>query len=399
MAGTLNSIYSNATFSLNMHSKALASLQEQTYTGSRINRTSDDPSAAYRVLGLDSQQRTVANYMDNIAEAISSLEMSADVLLDMTNSITDMTVDLSQILSGTYGLDQEGQAARERLAQQINDILESMVSSANTRHIDQYLFAGTSTGSAPYSVLRENGEIVSVTYQGSHEDRTIQVASGIQTDIFFSGNDVFSADSRGEPEFYGTTGAAAGSGTSNVKGDAWLTVTHDGTNYRLSIDGGTTEVVVPAAGDVSNIAVTDADGNVLYVDAAAITQTGVERVRVPGTYNLFDTLISARDLLRNEHNLDGETLVDLVEKTGESLKEVKNVLLEKQVTIGTKINFLDTLKGNLDNIKFGAEEEATGLEEADIAQIAIDIARREALYQMSLSIAGKLMSISLLDFI
>jgi len=210
--GTLNGIYSNASYSLNMHTKALASLQEQTYTGSRINRVSDDPSAAYRVLGLESQQRYVENYMDNIGEAISSLEMSADVLLDMTNTVTDTMVDLTQILSGTYGLDEEGDAARERLAQQIDDILESMISSANTQHIDQYLFGGTNTGTAPYAVERENGEIVSVTYQGSDDARNIQIADGIQTDIFYSGEDIFSANNRGEPEFYGTTGAAAGSG-------------------------------------------------------------------------------------------------------------------------------------------------------------------------------------------
>ncbi len=399
MSGTLSSIYNNATFALDMHSKALASLQEQTYTGSRINRTSDDPASAYRVMGLNTQQRVVKNYMDNIDEAISSLQMSSEVLLDMTKTISDTSVTLTQILSGTYGLDQEGQDARERLAQQIDDILESMVSSANTQHIDQYLFSGTSTAVAPYAVQRENGEIVSVTYQGSQEERTIEVASGIQTDIFYSGEDIFTSHERGTPEFYGDTGAAVGSGTSNVKGDAWLTVTHDGTNYRLSIDDGATEVVVPASGDVSNIAITNADGEVLYVDATNLTETGVERVRVPGTYNLFDTLISARDLLRNEKGLSAERIADLVEKTSESLNEVKNVLIEKQVTLGTKINFLDTLKDNLDNIKFGAEEEATALEEADIAQIAIDISRRESLYQMSLSIAGKLMSISLLDFI
>ena len=39
------------------------------------------------------------------------------------------------------------------------------------------------------------------------------------------------------------------------------------------------------------------------------------------------------------------------------------------------------------------------MEEADIAQVAIDLSRHEVLYQMSLAVAGKLMSLSLLDFI
>ena len=399
MSGSLSSIYRNATFALSSHTKAMSLLQEQSYTGARINRSSDDPSSAYRVLGLNSQQRYVKNYIDNIAEAMSSLEMSSDVLLDMSTTISDTMVNLTQILSGTYGLDEEGQTARERLAQQMNDILESMVSSANTQHIDQYVFSGTSTGVPPYSVERQDGEIVSVTYQGSSNERGIEVAAGIRTDIFYSGEEFFGASNRSTPEFYGTTGAAGGSGTSNVTGNTWLTVTHDGTNYRLSIDDGATEVVVPGAGDITNIAVTDANGKVLYVNATNITQTGVEVVRTPGTYNLFDTLISARDILRNEKGLDGDTIVDLVEKNRDSLNEVHNVMIEKQVTLGTKINFLDTLSGNLENIEFAAEEEATSLEEADIAQVAVDIARREALYEMSLSIAGRLLSTSLLDYL
>jgi predicted HTH domain antitoxin len=39
------------------------------------------------------------------------------------------------------------------------------------------------------------------------------------------------------------------------------------------------------------------------------------------------------------------------------------------------------------------------LEEADIAQIAIDLTRREVLYEMSLSMAARLLSMSLLDFL
>ena len=52
-----------------------------------------------------------------------------------------------------------------------------------------------------------------------------------------------------------------------------------------------------------------------------------------------------------------------------------------------------------ENMQFNTKDETTRLQEADIAQISIDLSRREVLYQMSLSVAGKLMSTSLLDFI
>ena len=395
----LNSAYSNITLALQLHSKAMYGLQEQAATGSRINRPSDDPSSAYRVLDLNSQQRYLANLMGNIEMTMSSQEITASVIQSMATTLTSTMVHLTQITNGTYGEDENGQNARDRVALEINDILEQMVASANTKYVDQYLFGGNNTSTIPYVVERNNGEIVSITYQGSIDARSIDVAPGVESDITYAGDDLFRSNNRQTPIFYGTTGAGEGTGTSSVKGDLWLTVTHDGSNYILSIDDGATEITVPSSGDISNIAVTNSDGEVLYVDATSLTTTGTERVRMPGTYDVFNVLISTRDLLRNSKDLSDATVAELVNRAAESLEDTKNTLVGKESAIGTKMNFLDSLKDSLENMKFNGEEEATMLQEADIAQIAIDISRRQTLYEMSLSVAGKILSMSLLDFI
>ncbi len=49
--------------------------------------------------------------------------------------------------------------------------------------------------------------------------------------------------------------------------------------------------------------INSATGEVLYVDATAIKKAGTEPVRVPGTYDMFNILINARDLLENVNNL------------------------------------------------------------------------------------------------
>ena len=197
----------------------------------------------------------------------------------------------------------------------------------------------------------------------------------------------------------GDTGAQAGTGTSSVSGDVWLTVIHDGSNYQLSIDDGASYVTVPAGGD-SNQAVTDSrTGKVLYVDSTGISSTGTELVRVPGTYNVFDTLISIRDLLRNEKGFSTGELQRLLGDSLNSLDEVSNVLVQAEVSVGSKIGFLSDLQDSIRNVKYNAEDEGARLQQADIAQVAIDLSRREVLYQMSLSVAAKLMSMSLLDFL
>jgi len=393
MSGTLNSIYSNLSFALHLHTDALSRLQEQASTGSRINRASDDPSAAYRVLGLNTQQRSLEGYMDNIAQANSTLEISLAVVADMTSAFAETKVLLTQIVSGVYG-----QAGKERIAEALNSTLEQVVSLANTRHLNEHLFGGADTGSTPYAVERTNGQITGVTYQGSSENREIEVASGVQSSAFYVGEELFQSNSRGTLAFLGDTGAAAGTGTSSVTGDVWLTVTGSAGNYDLSIDDGLSTFNTDGAD--TNLAVTDSrTGRVLYVDTTAISAAGVDMVRVPGTYDMFGTLINIRDLLDNTRGLSDAQIQELRNNSIESLEEIRSLLTEKSVSMGSRVGFLDNLKDAVENIKFGTEDETTMLQEADIAQIAIGLSRREVLYQMSLSVAGRLMSMSLLDFI
>ncbi len=274
-----------------------------------------------------------------------------------------------------------------------------MISLANTKHAGQYLFGGNDTGTAPYAVERENGMVTNVTYQGSDEARRIDVSAAVDVEGYWVGDEVFRVDDREDPIFLGETGAAAGTGTSNVCGDVWLTVTHDGSNYQISIDDGATFVTVPPGGD-ANQAVTDSrTGKILYVDTTGLNSTGVELVRVPGTYDVFGTLISLRDTLFNERGIPSSQVLSYVNQCVAAVEEVRNGLMQADVTTGSRIGFLDTLQRNLENMQFDTQDETTGLQEADIAQIAIDLSRREVLYQMSLSVAGKLMTTTLLDFI
>lgn len=394
MSGSLTSIYDSVSYALNLHTKAIALLQEQSSTGNRVNRGSDSPSEAYRILGLGTQDHTLDTYKENINELIGTLEISSTIVEDMSSELADIRTLLTQIVGGIQ--DAEGQ---KRIAEKINSALEQVVSFANTKHANQYLFGGNDSGQAPYVVTRENGQITAVTYRGSDDARRIDVAPSVSIEGSPAGDAIFRSDDREVPVFSGVTGVQAGTGTSNVRGDVWLTVEHDGSNYRVSIDDGASFVTVPAGGS-TNLAVTDSrTGRVLYIDTTEISDTGQELVRVPGTYDVFNTLISIRDMLLNERGLSSQDLVDAVNRAVIGVEEVQNGLTQADVSTGSKIGFLNNLKDNLEDMQFDTQDEVTRLQQADIAQITIDLSRREVLYQMSLSVVGKLMSTTLLDFI
>jgi flagellin-like hook-associated protein FlgL len=167
----------------------------------------------------------------------------------------------------------------------------------------------------------------------------------------------------------------------------------------MSIDDGDTWTTVPASGN-TNQAVTDSrTGKVLYVDSTAINNTGTDLVCVPGTHDIFNTLITIRDVFKNDRELPESQIQTIRDNLMESLDEVSGLVTQTSVSTGSKINFLNNLKQGLEDIKFNAETETTNIEEADITQIAIGLARSETLYQMSLAVVAKTMSMSLLDFI
>jgi len=197
--------------------------------------------------------------------------------------------------------------------------------------------------------------------------------------------------------FYGQTGVAAGTGTSSIRGDVQLTITGSAGSWQLSIDGGAN--VVTVNGTESNVAVVNSEtGEVLYVDATGIQQAGDEPVRVPGTYDMFNALINARDLLKNKQNYSESQLQDMLSDTVNSMDEVNQRLVQAFPVVGGRLQVLTNFKESIKDMKLATDEDISRLQDTDITQVAIDLARYEMLYQMSLNVASRMFSMSLLDF-
>ena len=396
MAGSIQNTHRNVTYALALHSRDLARLQEQVSTGSRVNRISDDPSVAFQLLSLESQRQSLINYQEGLTNIVSIMGMTTTILESMTAELRSTQEVLTQIAGGIHG-----QSNRDRIADSIDDRLEQTLLLANTQLGNRYLFSGAKTSTRPFVATRDsNNEITAVTYQGSQEQRRVEVAAGVKTDVYWVGNDVFRGSKRKTAEFVlENTGATMGSGTSGVRGDVWLEVTTNGASYDLSIDGGTTKISVAAASDITNIPVTNAKGEVLYVNASNITTTGTDVISFPGSYDMFETLISIRDILRNDRGLPDHQLQEVLQGAIGWTRELSELLLQTQVRVGSRTGYLEDLNITLDNMEFNIVEQKSLLGDADIAQIAIDLARRNVLYEMSLNVAGKLLSLSLFDFL
>ena len=124
-----------------------------------------------------------------------------------------------------------------------------------------------------------------------------------------------------------------------------------------------------------------------------------EHVRVPGTYDIFNILIHNRDLLKNTDNIPETTWGTFMDATIESMRQVEEKLVRAYPIIGGRLDTLTNLKKSLEDIQMNAEEEISRRQDADITQVALDLARHEVLYEMSLAVSAKMFSLSLTDFI
>lgn len=406
---SLDSIYNSASWAIWRHSTALARLQEKAATGQDINRPSDNPTDANRILSLRTESRSMEVYMNVLNDAVSTLDFSSSMIQQIDNEMISALGYLTSISTGGA----ETEDTRRILANQLNSILEQVISLANSRLTGHYLFSGAASDVQPYTVERDSsGNITMVLYQGSSEERNVAVAPGVEVSSVLVGDQLFRTDSRGALDFVTaddagatTTGVVVGSGTSSVRGDTWLTVTDlGGGDYELSIDGGASTVTGNVGDpDASNVAVVSSiTGEVLYVDVTGMTGSGTEPIRASGTYDIFNILINARDLLNDDQGLlagDRAQWNSMVNSTIESMQGAQERLTHAFPRVGGRIGALLTFKNSIEDMKFNADGEISRLQDADITQVAVDLARHEVLYQMSLSVAARMFSLSLMDFI
>ncbi len=388
----LGAIYDITVAALRKHSATLSRLQEQASTSTRIIRSSDSPSEAYQVMGLDAQKQTLDTYLKNIDSVGMQLNQISSVLENLSASLTSTRQLASQAANGTYS-----QNDRAVIGAQVDQLLEGMLSLVNSQSMGRYLFSGSAIFDQPYVVTRKDGQITSASYQGSPQDLPVPVADGVDESGVLAGSRIFSCSQRQTPVFLGNTGARPGSGTSTACGDVWLRIEHDAAGLKMSIDDGATYTPVDFS---ANQAVADSrSGKILYVDTSGVTQSGLEPVRVSGTYDLFNMMIGLRDLLMNKQGLTGQQQADLLGEALDSINEVTRGVTQGITTLGAKQAGMDTLRQTIETFSQNTKAAADSIRDVDIAELTVELTRSQTFYQMTLAATAKVLNVSLLDYL
>jgi len=226
------SIYSNTVYALQTQSAALARLQDQVSSGLRVAKASDDPGSAVKIMDLRRKSASLDTYLANLGQTSQMLDSSLNAVQQISTSLSRVRELLTQASSGTYS-----DANRAGMAEEVDTLIEQALSLANTSNLGQYSFGGQDVSAAPYVAQRVGGRITDVRYAGSIEQMSVPGAPGANIATQLVGDEIFRVSKPGAPVLLGSTGAAAGTSPSSVRGDLWLTVRDGGTTSYAAASG------------------------------------------------------------------------------------------------------------------------------------------------------------------
>lgn len=123
-----------------------ANLMEKMSTQKNINRPSDDPVGAGKVLNYSSTMSSIEQYQNNIKNAETWLSITDTAL----SSIRDIISEVQQI-----AISQSSAVASDETMDSSAEVLSGLIDSAltlmNTKQGDSYIFGGSRTDVAPFS--------------------------------------------------------------------------------------------------------------------------------------------------------------------------------------------------------------------------------------------------------
>lgn len=373
------------------------SLMEKLASEKRINKPSDDPLGMGRVLDSRLKLSNISQYKDNTDYSSSWVTLTESSLNGVNDALTE-----AKTLAVAQATATSSDSSRQIAAANVDQIIDQVLSLANTMSGDSYLFSG-SKNVAPFSETSHAASIAAPVQ-----------ASGNEFDGHVSSSGTYTGTENKTYVVKIISGGALGAATYAVSADGgkdgtWGTV-HTGLTGAVSIgdgisvtftDDGATRL---AAGDIFSIDAKSAgyyNGNndkqsVEIAKGLTIDYgiTGQEVFTALGSKStdIFQTL---NDLKTSLQSSDTDGIQAQIDKLDNALTQV-NLARAK---CGTISNSLEINSNNLDQLQTGITELLSSTEDADMASLITEYKMKELALQATYSMAAEIGQNSILNFI
>ena len=237
---TLNMQTSGALLSINDQQEKITQLSQQIASGVTLSAPSDDPYVWAQTMNINQGLDQYNSLLSNINFATGWGQATESSL----SQLSDLVTQAKQIaISATSAMETNQTGA---LAGEVSGVLQQAVNLANSQYGNQYIFGGTNTGSAPFSIDESTG---AVTNNGNPDYIQVKTSTSDGADnttsVNRTGDDVFTYTSGGNPAnllqtIWGLGQAIQNGDTDSISSDLTsLSDAFDHINTESAINGST----------------------------------------------------------------------------------------------------------------------------------------------------------------
>jgi len=373
-------------------------VSEKLASQKKINRASDDPVGATKIIELNrsiAANEQYAKNMDSCDAWISATESKLSGAYDLLVNAQEIAVAQA---TGTATAD-----TRKTAADTIQSIIDEMGSLANAKLGDRSLFSGSRSGIEPFSTTGLNPEIETAEAARDNVFQGTVTSSGTYTgdvNTTYAVKITHAGDLASATCQISTDGGRTWNGTdlSLATGDISL-----GNGVILSFDdvGGTesfgTDDIFHVTAQTGGFYRGNTDSLSMTINRGTNIEyscNGAEVFTAEGSYGIdvFETLNALKEALNNN---DAQGISDQID----SLKDAQQQVTIHQSLCGTRANHIEIARNNLVELNDQLNLLLSNTQDADIAELATELSMKEIALQASYAVAVKVSNMTILDFI
>ena len=167
-------------------------LNRQIDSQKQINRVSDDPHKAIKIMNLNNEIKYAEKHNQNVEEVVGWMNNTDANLEEFGTLLGDIKNSMLKVGNGTYS-DEEMKAIQAEM----NEKLKALGETLNTTHGGRYMFGGTSVDEPPVLIEEKDG-VVTLTLNPkiNDEDLKAEISDGINLDYNVSASEIFNKDGK-----------------------------------------------------------------------------------------------------------------------------------------------------------------------------------------------------------
>lgn len=393
----------------------LATIQKQMVTQSKINKPSDSPLAATRIIRMSAQIENLDTYSTNIDAGVAYIDNSSLALEGINDEMQYILAEITDLTDATVS-DNLG-----TYADKIKASLGTILDLANTSYDGQFLLGGSDVTTTPYGY---NGLGTFIEYKSTNLDaeNKIKISNYTEQKINMNGKDIFAPVIKQKGNFDSTSAVGSSETTSqtvyNAEGlaytvnstytktaantysydyevldpDSNVVTTHSST---LVFNASTGKLETIDGSEPTDFYVSDETNKLNFmVDVNSLTETSnaaniTSSISQKG--DVFNTLASIAENLANG-TLPTQEQIDI-------LNDFDKNLINKISELGSYRNRLTDTQELNQNQSLTLQELVSKEKDVDVAQLIIDLQEKQYNLDLTYKISATLLPKSLLDYI